>query len=246
VTQTDFAPGTGTMIRLEGLELTLPSAAGAVEILRGLDLQVAAGETVSIVGPSGSGKSSMMMIIAGLERATGGRVNVAGNDLAGLDEDALALFRRKSVGIVFQAFHLVPTMTALENVAIPLELAGRDDAFDRAEASLEQVGLGHRLTHYPGQLSGGEQQRVALARAFAPEPDLLLADEPTGNLDGETGSAVIELLFDLRAHHGTTLLLITHDQGLAARCARRVRLVDGRILDDGRAPAIASAAAANS
>lgn len=229
------APATGRpMIRLEGLELTLSSAAGPVEILRGLDLEITAGETVSIVGPSGSGKSSMMMIVAGLERATEGLVQVAGRDLTGLDEDALALFRRASIGIVFQSFHLVPTMTALENVAVPLELAGRGDAFDRAEACLDQVGLGHRLTHYPGQLSGGEQQRVALARAFGPEPDLLLADEPTGNLDGETGGAVIDLLFDLQARHGTTLLLITHDQGLAARCARRVQLIDGRIVDDGR------------
>lgn len=230
------------IIRLEALELTLSSAAGPVEILRGLDLEVMAGETVSIVGPSGSGKSSMMMIVAGLERATGGLVRVAGRDLAGLDEDALALFRRASIGIVFQSFHLVPTMTALENVAVPLELAGRGDAFDRAAVCLEQVGLDHRLTHYPGQLSGGEQQRVALARAFAPEPDLLLADEPTGNLDGDTGGAVIDLLFDLQARHGTTLLLITHDRDLAARCARRVQLVDGRILDDGRDAAALSAA----
>ena len=238
-----LAPAAGQpMIRLEGLELTLSSAAGPVEILRGLDLEITAGETVSIVGPSGSGKSSMMMIVAGLERATGGVVQVAGRDLAGLDEDALALFRRASIGIVFQSFHLVPTMTALENVAVPLELAGRGDAFDRAEVCLDQVGLGHRLTHYPGQLSGGEQQRVALARAFGPEPDLLLADEPTGNLDGETGGAVIDLLFDLQARHGTTLLLITHDQGLAARCARRVQLIDGRIVDDGRNAAAVSLA----
>jgi len=238
-----LAPATDRpMIRLAGLELTLPSAAGPVEILRGLDLEVTPGETVSIVGPSGSGKSSMMMIVAGLERATGGLVQVAGRDLAGLDEDELALFRRASIGIVFQSFHLVPTMTALENVAVPLELAGRGDAFARAEVCLDQVGLGHRLTHYPGQLSGGEQQRVALARAFGPEPDLLLADEPTGNLDGETGGAVIDLLFDLQARHGTTLLLITHDQGLAARCARRVQLIDGRIVDDGRGAAAMSLA----
>jgi putative ABC transport system ATP-binding protein len=236
----------GPIIRLEELELTLSSSAGPVKILRGLDLEVMAGETVSIVGPSGSGKSSMMMIIAGLERATGGLVQVAGRDLAGLDEDALALFRRASIGIVFQSFHLVPTMTALENVAVPLELAGRDDAFNRAAICLAQVGLDHRLTHYPGQLSGGEQQRVALARAFAPEPGLLLADEPTGNLDGETGGAVIDLLFDLQAGHGTTLLLITHDKDLAARCARRVQLVDGRILDDGRKAAALSAAGGRS
>ena len=226
------------MVRLDALSLTLTSAAGPVEILRGLDLEIPAGETVGVVGPSGSGKTSMIMVIAGLEQATGGAVEVAGQDLTVLDEDGLALFRRARVGIVFQAFHLVPTMTALENVAVPLELAGRADAFARAEACLDQVSLGHRLSHYPGQLSGGEQQRVALARAFAPEPDLLLADEPTGNLDGETGRAVIDLMFDLRAHHGTTLLLITHDPELAARCARRIHLVDGRVLDAAAAAAL--------
>ena len=226
---------TESMIRLDRIELALPSAAGAVEILRGLDLEVSPGETVSVVGPSGSGKTSMLMIIAGLERATGGRVQVAGRNLSELDEDGLALFRRASVGIVFQSFHLVPTMTALENVAVPLELAGRRDAFDRAEESLRQVGLAHRLTHYPSQLSGGEQQRVALARAFAPEPHLLLADEPTGNLDGETGRAVVDLLFDLRARFGTTLLLITHDPALAARCSRQIGIVDGRIASDAAA-----------
>jgi putative ABC transport system ATP-binding protein len=219
------------MIRLDRLELTLPSAAGPVHILRGLDLEVARGETVSVVGPSGSGKSSMMMIVAGLEQATGGTVVVGGADLGAKNEDGLARFRRDTIGIVFQDFHLIPTMTALENVAVPLELAGRADAFERARASLDQVGLDHRLTHYPGQLSGGEQQRVALARAFAPEPDLLLADEPTGNLDGETGGSVIDLLFDLQRGHGTTLVLITHDPGLAARCARTVHLIDGRIVD---------------
>ncbi len=230
------------MIALQRLELTLPSEAGPVHILRGLDFDAGRGETVSVVGPSGSGKSSMMMIVAGLERATGGRVAVAGHDLAALNEDDLARFRRTSVGIVFQDFHLVPTMTALENVAVPLEFAGSADAFDRAADSLEQVGLGHRLTHYPGQLSGGEQQRVALARAFAPGPDLLLADEPTGNLDGETGEKVIELLFGLQARLGTTLILITHDPGLAARCGRQVKLVDGLIVDDGRpAPSLAAA-----
>ncbi len=227
-------PVAATMIRLEDLELTLPSAAGPVHILRGLSLAVSPGETVSIVGPSGSGKSSMMMIIAGLERASAGQVSVAGADLNRLREDDLARFRRDSVGIVFQDFHLVPTMTALENVAIPLEFAGRADAFERAATCLEQVGLGHRLTHYPGQLSGGEQQRTALARAFAPEPDLLLADEPTGNLDGETGAQIIDLLFGLQDHHETTLLLITHDPQLAARCGRQVQLVDGHIVSDGR------------
>jgi putative ABC transport system ATP-binding protein len=222
------------MINLSDVELTLPSAAGPVHILRGLSLEIAHGETVSVVGPSGSGKSSMMMIMAGLERASSGRVVIGGADFATLDEDGLARFRRDAVGIVFQDFHLVPTMTALENVAIPLELAGRPDAFGRAAACLEAVGLGHRLTHYPGQLSGGEQQRTALARAFAPEPDLLLADEPTGNLDGTTGESVIELLFDLQKKHGTTLVLITHDPQLAARCSRTVHLLDGLIVDDGR------------
>lgn len=220
------------MIRLTDLELTLPSAAGPVEILRRLSLSIARGETVSVVGPSGSGKTSMMMVIAGLERPSAGRVEVAGTDLGPLDEDALALFRRRAVGIVFQAFHLIPTMTALENVAVPLELAGRGDAFERAADCLGQVGLDHRVAHYPGQLSGGEQQRVALARAFAPEPDLLLADEPTGNLDGETGDHVMDLLFDLRDQYGATLLLITHNPDLSARCARRIELVDGRILGD--------------
>ncbi len=228
---TPTVPPGGPMIRLEGLELTLPSAAGPVHILRALALEVARGETVSVVGPSGSGKTSMLMVIAGLERPTAGRVEVAGVDLSALDEDGLALFRRRSVGIVFQGFHLIPTMTALENVAVPLEFAGRADAFDRARACLALVGLDHRLEHYPGQLSGGEQQRVALARAFATEPDLLLADEPTGNLDGETGEQVIELLFDLQAHHGTTLLLVTHNTRLAARCARRVALFDGQVRD---------------
>ena len=218
------------MIHLAGIELKLASAAGQVNILRGLDLEVAAGETVGITGPSGSGKSTMMMIIAGLERPSAGKVEVAGSDLTALNEDQLARFRRARIGIVFQAFHLIPTMTALENVAVPLEFAGRPDAFERAEAALAAVGLDHRLTHYPGQLSGGEQQRVALARAFAVEPSLLLADEPTGNLDGETGRQVIDLMFDLAARRGTTLMLITHDPALAGRCRRLVRLLDGRIL----------------
>jgi len=218
------------MIRLAGIELKLASAAGQVNILRGLDLEVAAGETVGITGPSGSGKSTMMMIIAGLERPSAGKVEVAGSDLTALNEDQLARFRRARIGIVFQAFHLIPTMMALENVAVPLEFAGRPDAFERAEAALASVGLDHRLTHYPGQLSGGEQQRVALASAFAVEPSLLLADEPTGNLDGETGRQVIDLMFDLAARRGTTLMLITHDPALAGRCRRLVRLLDGRIL----------------
>jgi putative ABC transport system ATP-binding protein len=220
------------MIRLSDVKLKLASAAGEVNILRGLNLDVAQGETVGVVGPSGSGKSTMMMIVAGLERPSAGRVEVAGQELTALGEDALARFRRRHVGIVFQAFHLIPTMTALENVAVPLEFAGREDAFERAKASLSAVGLQHRLTHYPGQLSGGEQQRVALARAFAVEPSLLLADEPTGNLDGETGRQVIDLMFDMAARYSSTLMLITHDPALAGRCRRLVRLVDGRILGE--------------
>ena len=235
----DGAPN-GDVIGLDDVRLTLPSEAGAVDILRGLTLHVDRGETVGIVGPSGSGKSTMMMIVGGLERATGGTVRVAGRDLGTMDEDALALFRRDNVGIVFQAFHLIPTMSALENVAVPMELAGIGDAFDRARDSLEAVGLGHRLTHYPGQLSGGEQQRVALARAFATEPVLLLADEPTGNLDGTTGEKVIDLLFGMTERTGATLLLITHDAGLAGRCGRTVRLVDGVIEADSGAPAMAA------
>ena len=219
------------MIRLDDVRLKLASAAGEVNILRGLNLDVARGETVGVAGPSGSGKSTMMMIIAGLERASAGRVEVDGKDLTAMSEDQLARFRRQRIGIVFQAFHLIPTMTALENVAVPLEFAGREDAFERAAASLAAVGLAHRLAHYPGQLSGGEQQRVALARAFAVEPSLLLADEPTGNLDGETGRQVIDLMFDLARRQSSTLMLITHDPALAQRCGRLVRLVDGRILD---------------
>ena len=226
-------------ISLEGVHLTLESAAGPVNILRGIDLSIGAGETVGVVGPSGSGKTTMLMVLAGLERPSGGKVHVAGHDLTTLTEDALARFRRDNVGIVFQAFHLVPTMTALENVAVPLELAGRKDAFDRATEALEAVGLGHRLTHYPGQLSGGEQQRTAIARAFATKPKVLLADEPTGNLDGDTGRQVIELLFKQCEQDGTTLLLITHDPSLAAMCQREVRVSDGRILTSADAEAAA-------
>ncbi len=227
-----------SIVRLEDVHLTLASASGAVNILRGISLEVSAGETLGIVGPSGSGKSTLMMVTAGLERPSAGRVLVAGADLGLMDEDALARFRRDHVGIVFQAFHLVPTMTALENVAIPLEFAGRGDAFDRARDALQAVGLGHRLGHYPGQLSGGEQQRTALARAFAVHPRLLLADEPTGNLDRATGEHVIDLMFELRQRHGTSLLLITHDPDLAGRCERIVRLSDGTVAEDTRvAPA---------
>lgn len=220
------------MIDLSDIHLELKGPAGPVKVLQGVNLYVGDGEIVSVVGPSGSGKSSMMMIIAGLERPTRGSVRVNGADLAGLDEDGLALFRRDSVGIVFQNFHLVPTMTALENVAIPLEFAGRADAFDRAREGLASVGLDHRLDHFPGQLSGGEQQRVALARAFSTGPALILADEPTGNLDGVTGDKVIELLFDIARLQKTSLMLITHDASLAARCDRTVRLVDGHVVDD--------------
>ena len=220
-----------SIIQLENVELTLPSLAGPVHVLRGLSFEVGPGETVSVTGPSGSGKSTMMMIIAGLERADRGQVLIAGSDLSALGEDALARFRRRTLGIVFQDFHLIPTMTALENVAVPLELAGRGDAFARAEDCLAAVGLGHRLRHYPAQLSGGEQQRTALARAYAPEPALLLADEPTGNLDAETGGQIIDLMFDLQARHGTALVLITHDPEIARRCGRVARLIDGRILD---------------
>ncbi len=217
------------MIQLRNVQVKLASAAGEVNILRGVDLAIAPGESVGIVGPSGAGKSTLMMVVGGLERASGGEVVVAGVELGGLSEDDLALWRRETVGIVFQAFRLIPTMNALENVAVPLELAGKSDAFARAKEALEQVGLGHRLTHYPDQLSGGEQQRVALARAFVIQPKLLIADEPTGNLDGTTGTAIMDLLFSLRDRFGTTLLLVTHDVGLAQRCDRVVRVKDGLI-----------------
>jgi putative ABC transport system ATP-binding protein len=219
------------LVAVRGLALTVPSAAGPVNILRGIDLDITAGEAAGLIGPSGSGKTSLLMVLAGLERASAGSVYFAGQEITALDEDALARLRRDAIGIVFQAFHLIPTMTALENVAVPLELAGRRDAGDRAAAALRAAGLGHRLTHLPGQLSGGEQQRVALARAFAPEPRLLLADEPTGNLDQATGEAVMDKLFELRERTGTTLLLVTHDAGLAARCERRIHIADGRVTE---------------
>jgi putative ABC transport system ATP-binding protein len=222
-------PAAPPLVEVRGLTLTVPSAAGPVNILRGIDLDIPTGAAIGLVGPSGSGKTSLLMVLAGLERASSGSVTLAGQPITGLNEDALARLRRDQIGIVFQAFHLIPTMTALENVAIPLELAGSRDALARAEASLVAVGLAHRLTHLPGQLSGGEQQRVALARAFAPAPRLLLADEPTGNLDHATGSAVMDLLFTLRAERGTTLLLITHDAALAARCDAVVHIGDGKI-----------------
>ena len=203
---------------------------GDTAILRGIDLSVAAGESVALLGASGSGKSSLMAVLAGLERASGGSVRVDGLDFGALDEDALARARRGRIGIVLQAFHLLPTMTARENVAVPMELAGAADAWDRAAEELAAVGLGHRLDHYPSQLSGGEQQRVAIARALGPRPPLVFADEPTGNLDTATGAGIMDLLFDRRAAIGAKLVVITHDRGLAARCDRVVTLADGRIV----------------
>jgi putative ABC transport system ATP-binding protein len=220
------------MIDISNLRLTLASDAGPVNILNGIDLHISARESVGIVGPSGSGKTSLMLLIAGLERASAGTIHIGAAEITAMGEDRLAMFRRGHIGIVFQSFHLIPTMTALENVATPLELAGQRRAFEIARAALEDVGLGHRLKHYPSQLSGGEQQRVALARAVAPQPELLLADEPTGNLDTETGARVIELLFSLQRRRGATLLLITHDASLAQRCDRIVRMADGRVLGE--------------
>ena len=217
------------VIDARDVKLALGDGAARVDILKGVSLQVGAGERVAILGPSGSGKSSLMAVLSGLESASGGSIRVAGAEIMGLSEDALAEARRGRIGIVLHAFHLIPTLTALENVAVPLELAGAADAFDRAEAELRAVGLGHRLDHYPAQMSGGEQQRVALARAAAPRPAILLADEPTGNLDGANGAAIMEMLFGLRDRHGATLVLVTHAPELAARCDRVVRLVDGQV-----------------
>jgi putative ABC transport system ATP-binding protein len=214
---------------LEDVALTLMGNAGPVNILRDITLQVAKGETLGLVGPSGSGKSSLLMLMGGLETATSGTVAALGQDLTAMGEDALARFRRDHMGVVFQSFHLIPTMTAIENVATPLELAGDAAAFEKAAAELESMGLGARLDHYPGQLSGGEQQRVALARAAVARPEILLADEPTGNLDGATGEAIIRLLFGLRDRHGATLVLVTHEPTLAVRCDRVIRLRDGRL-----------------
>ncbi len=220
---------TDPVLSLRSAALALEGNAGLVRILDAITLDVHRGDTLSLVGPSGSGKSSLLMLMGGLERATSGTVEALGHDLSAMSEDALARLRRDHIGVVFQSFHLIPTMTALENVATPLELAGRKDAFARAEEELHAVGLGARLGHYPSQLSGGEQQRVALARAAAPRPDILLADEPTGNLDSTTGADIVNLLFGLQKRHGATLVLVTHDPALATKCARQITLRDGKI-----------------
>ena len=221
-------------IELRDVHLSLGRAAARVHILKGVSLEVASGEAVGLVGPSGSGKSTMLMVMAGLERPDSGVVRLDGQDIGAMSEDALARFRGARVGIVFQSFHLIPTMTALENVAIPLELQGRADAGAIAARELRAVGLGERLSHYPAQLSGGEQQRVALARALAPNPAILVADEPTGNLDETSGESIVELMFALRRERGATLVLVTHDATLAARCDRTIRIRSGEIVSDGR------------
>ncbi|WP_295636385.1 ATP-binding cassette domain-containing protein [Novosphingobium sp.] len=228
-------PPAHPVIHATGLRLTLGQGDAQVEVLRGIDLTVGAGESLALLGPSGSGKSSLLSVMAGLERASAGSLIVAGADFTAMDEDGLAAARRGRIGVVLQAFHLLPTMTATENVATPLELAGMPDALPRARAELEAVGLGHRLTHYPAQLSGGEQQRVAIARALVARPTLLFADEPTGNLDAVTGAAVADLLFERAAGAGATLIVVTHDEALAARCGRVVRLADGCIAADSAA-----------
>ncbi|MGI9386766.1 MAG: ABC transporter ATP-binding protein [Methyloligellaceae bacterium] len=218
------------LAEFEDVNLTLPSRAGPVDILRGVSLDIKSGEAIGIVGPSGSGKTTLLMVMGGLEYATSGRVHVVGENLSDLDEDDLARLRGQHIGIVFQSFHLIPTMTAWENVALPLEFLGKNDPFEIAEAALTDVGLSNRLDHFPAQLSGGEQQRVALARALSPRPKLLLADEPTGNLDARTGAQVMDLMFELQDRHGATLVLVTHDQALTARCKRIVRMQDGKIV----------------
>jgi putative ABC transport system ATP-binding protein len=232
-------PTSSLLVALQDVRLTLVSRAGPIDILRGVHLDILTGDSVAIVGPSGSGKTSLLMVIAGLERATAGSVRVAGHDFSRLGEDQLALVRGQEIGIVFQSFHLVPTMTALENVALPLEFARNPDAYRIAGELLEEVELGHRTDHYPAQLSGGEQQRVAIARALAPRPKLILADEPTGNLDGKTGAHVVELLFDLHKRRQATLVLVTHDAKLAGLCQRTVRMVDGCVDGMAKEPEVA-------
>jgi putative ABC transport system ATP-binding protein len=232
----DALPPREPMIVLDRVEVTLGSQAGPVKILKGIDLVIPAGASASVVGPSGSGKSTLLAVIGGIERPTSGGVRVAGQDLGALDEDRLAVFRGREIGILFQSFHLIPTMTALENVAVPMELQGRRDAFERAAEGLADVGLEQRLDHYPGQLSGGEQQRVALARALANEPSLLLADEPTGNLDAVTGQEIVELMFRVQRERAMTLLLITHEAALARRCTLQLRMSDGRLASGMREP----------
>jgi len=218
------------LIDLKNVEVSLESGAGMVDILRGIDLEIMSGETFGLVGPSGSGKSTLLMVMAGLEAVTAGSVAISGHMLTDMDEDELAIFRRDNIGIVFQSFHLIPTMTALENVAVPLELAGADDPMKLAAQELERVGLGHRLEHHPSQLSGGEQQRVAIARALAAGAKVILADEPTGNLDSQTGKAIIDLILSLQQEKNITLLLVTHDEALAGHCDRVGLLEDGKLV----------------
>ena len=242
MTSTENITAKPPIIALSDVHLTLTSRAGPVDILRGVSLDITAGQSVAIVGPSGSGKTSLLMIMAGLERVTRGKVAVAGRDFVSMNEDQLALARGAEIGIVFQSFHLVPTMTALENVALPLEFAGRADAFEVASGLLDEVGLGARKSHFPAQLSGGEQQRVALARALAPRPKLILADEPTGNLDTATGGHVIDLLFGMQKRRGATLVLVTHDANLARLCERTIHMADGQLdLDAARLKELAPA-----
>lgn len=231
-----------TIITLEAADLTLGNAPATVHVLKKIDLQLDEGEAIGIVGPSGSGKSTLLMVLAGLERLDSGTITISGESLSEMSEDQLAEFRGKNIGIVFQSFHLMSNMTALENVAVPLELAGNKDAFEIAKRELNAVGLGERLNHYPGQLSGGEQQRVAIARALAPSPKLIIADEPTGNLDGETGQQIADLLFAQQRERGTTLLLVTHDPSLAARCSRQIHVRSGQIERDSLAETLNAAA----
>jgi putative ABC transport system ATP-binding protein len=242
--QTAANPGSnsasGNVIELRDVRLKLGTGVSAVQVLKGIDLSVAAGQSLGIVGPSGSGKSTLLMVLAGLERVDEGKIEVAGTSYRGMSEDALAAFRGRTVGIVFQSFHLIPNMTALENVAVPLEMAGRTDAFERAEQELAAVGLSDRLTHYPSMMSGGEQQRVAIARALAPDPAIIIADEPTGNLDEQTGKQISDLLFDKQRERGTTLVLVTHDRRLAEQCDRQVRVRSGELFLEGEELAAAS------